>query len=240
MTVTTGREYTIRRSERARRARLTVNEVGEAIVVLPRRATLREAAALVEQHGAWLDRHVARARAQRARIAERPRMGEGRRLAVDAEALEIIIRAPGDRGAERGRVAYRPGFLEVHLGRDGRDAPLLLEAWLRRRARAVISGRVTMRAPEVGVRPGRISIRDQRSRWASASVDGKLSFSWRLILAPPSVLDAVVVHELAHLRIRGHSSAFWSLVERHAPQTPAARRWLRDHARELWAALSEG
>jgi hypothetical protein len=89
----------------------------------------------------------------------------------------------------------------------------------------------------MAVRPGRISIRDQSSRWASASPNGALSFSWRLILAPPEVLDAVVVHELAHLRVRGHSRTFWELVERHAPQTPAARRWLRAHAREVRAAL---
>ena len=89
----------------------------------------------------------------------------------------------------------------------------------------------------MSVTPGRISIRDQSSRWASASRSGGLSFSWRLILAPPWVLDAVVVHELAHLRIRGHSRAFWALATRHAPRTGEARRWLRDHAREVRAAL---
>ena len=80
-------------------------------------------------------------------------------------------------------------------------------------------------------------MRDQRTRWGSASPSGALSFSWRLVLAPPEVLDAVVVHELAHLRIRGHGRGFWGLVERHAPQTRASRRWLRDHARELRQAL---
>jgi predicted metal-dependent hydrolase len=239
MTTPGGREYTVRRSDRARRARLTVNEAGDAVVVLPRRATLRDAAALVEQHGAWIDRHVAKARVHRARIAERPRLGEGRTLDVDGEPLEIVIFAPGDGGPLRGRVTYRPGCVEVRLGHDGRETPVLLEAWLRTRARSAIEARVAERAPGVGVMPGRISIRDQTSRWASASADGKLSFSWRLILAPPSVLDAVVVHELAHLRIRGHSPAFWALVEGHAPQTPAARRWLREHARDLRAALSD-
>ena len=89
----------------------------------------------------------------------------------------------------------------------------------------------------MSVEPGRISIRDQSSRWASASASSNLSFSWRLILAPPYVLDAVVVHELAHLRIRGHSRSFWKLVESHAPRTPEARRWLREHSREVRAAL---
>jgi predicted metal-dependent hydrolase len=97
---------------------------------------------------------------------------------------------------------------------------------------------VAAHADSLAVKPGRITIRDQRSRWASASRNGDLSFSWRLILAPPYVLEAVVVHELAHLRIRGHSSAFWELVRQHAPRTPEARRWLRDHAREVRAALA--
>jgi predicted metal-dependent hydrolase len=104
-------------------------------------------------------------------------------------------------------------------------------------ARTRLAERVSAHAVAMGVRPGRISVRDQTSRWASASPGGGLSFSWRLILAPPYVLDAVVVHELAHLRIRGHSHAFWALVLRHAPRTPEARRWLRDHAREVRAAL---
>ena len=105
------------------------------------------------------------------------------------------------------------------------------------RARSRLRERVLARAPELGVTTGRLSVRDQRSRWASASPRGDLSFSWRLILAPPFVLDAVVVHELSHLRVRGHSRAFWSIVERHAPGTPEARRWLREHAREVRAAL---
>jgi hypothetical protein len=100
-----------------------------------------------------------------------------------------------------------------------------------------ITERAAVLAPVVDVRPTRITVRDQRTRWGSASRSGALSFSWRLILAPPDVLDSVVVHELAHLRIRGHDRAFWTLVERHAPKTPTARRWLRDHARELRGAL---
>ena len=104
-------------------------------------------------------------------------------------------------------------------------------------SRSVITERVAVRAPELDVRPGRISIRDQRSRWASASAGGALAFSWRLVLTPPFVLDSVVVHELAHLRIRNHSKRFWALVDRHAPRTPESRRWLRDHATELRAAL---
>ena len=229
--------YTVRRSDRARRARLTVTEDGEAIVVLPRRAALAEAATLVERHAAWLERHLGRVHAERALLASRPRLGEGRVILVDGEPLRVSAVDGAARRPPRGRVERLPGQLIVRLGRDGRGPEALLDAWLRGVARQVISRRVVERALEMGVQPGRITIRDQSSRWASASGSGALSFSWRLVLAPPHVLDAVVVHELAHLRYRGHGPRFWSLVGRHAPRTPEARRWLRAHSREVRAAL---
>jgi predicted metal-dependent hydrolase len=122
-------------------------------------------------------------------------------------------------------------------GRDGASLEVLLERWLRERAREVIAARIATRAVEMDVHPGGLSIRDQTTRWASAARSGDLSFCWRLLLAPPEVLDAIVVHELAHLLVPGHSRTFWALVERHAPQARAAHRWLRAHAHELRTAL---
>ncbi len=207
------------------------------MVVLPRRMPASVAERLVVEHAAWIDRHVGRVHAERDRLAARPALGEGRVLAVHGEPCRISTVDAGSGRPVRGRVEVVPGGVVVRLGRDGRDSAELLERWLRERAREVISDRVRARASALDVRPGRITIRDQRSRWASASANGSLSFSWRLVLAPPFVLDSVVVHELAHLRIRNHTRAFWSLVERHAPRTPEARRWLRQHAAELRAAL---
>lgn len=231
-------EYTLRRSDRARRARLTVSRDGDAVVVLPRRMAAREADRLVIEHADWLDRHLGRIRAEQARLATRPALGEGRIFVVAGESYRVAEVDAGSRRPARGRVEASPGQLVVRRGRDDRTATELLDGWLRERARTVIHEVVERRAREVGVTPGRITIRDQSSRWASASVDGSLSFSWRLILAPTFVLDAVAVHELAHLRIRGHSRAFWDLVESHAPRTPEARAWLRQHAREIRAALA--
>jgi predicted metal-dependent hydrolase len=229
--------YRVRRSDRARRARLTVSREGEAVVVLPRRMPLSAAQVLVDDHAEWLERHLSRIEAQRAALAMRPALGEGRVLVVAGERLRISEVDRAGRRPIRGRIENVPGGLVVHLGRDGRSTVQLLEGRLRERARETIGDRVAARALELGVRPGPITIRDQRSRWASASASARLSFSWRLVLAPPFVLDAVVVHELAHLRIRGHDRRFWTLVERHAPRTSEARRWLREHASELRAAL---
>lgn len=232
-------EFTVRRSARARRARLTVNAAGEVVVVLPQRASLAQAALLVGQHEQWLDRHTARVRGELSRLAGRPRLGEGRSLLIAGEPTRISAVDGVAHRPARGRVEAIPGGLVVRLGRDGRDTAVLLEAWLRDRARHAITERVGARASEMGVQPARISIRDQSSRWASASGSGALSFSWRLILTPPFVMDAVVVHELGHLLIRAHDRRFWSLIESYAPRTGEARRWLRMHARDVRSALDE-
>lgn len=79
----------------------------------------------------------------------------------------------------------------------------------------------------------RITIRDQKTRWGSCSVRGTLSFNWRLMLAPPAILDYVVVHELCHLTCMNHSAAFWSKVESVLPDYRASRKWLKDHGHEL-------
>jgi predicted metal-dependent hydrolase len=80
-------------------------------------------------------------------------------------------------------------------------------------------------------------VRDQRTRWGSAARSGRLSFSWRLVLAPPEALQTVVIHELAHLRVFGHGPEFWTLVAGLRPDHRLWRRWLREHALELHTAL---
>jgi len=110
---------------------------------------------------------------------------------------------------------------------------------LRGRARDAIQRAITRHASDLGVEAAGISIRDQRTRWGSASRARRLAFSWRLVLAPPEALDTVVIHELAHLRVFGHGPAFWALVASRRPDHRQWRRWLRDHALELHGALDQ-
>lgn len=203
--------YSIRRSTRARRTRLTVTEDGNALIVLPMRASEREAAALFHRHRGWIERQRARLEERRISLATRPSLVAGRVLTINGVAQILSARSA-----------------------DERDA---LERRLRRQARTVISQRAQIRAPELGVEVRDVQIRDQKSRWGSASRTGTLSFSWRLILCPPDVLDYVVVHELAHLRYAGHGPRFWRLVERHFGDHRQPRRWLREHHEEIRAAL---
>jgi predicted metal-dependent hydrolase len=148
---------------------------------------------------------------------------------------------PAPAGVRRSRVVHDDlpePVLRVAMGSgDERPPAEVLEAWLRGSARAAVARRVALRARDLGVEPRRLAIRDQRSRWGSASRRGAVSFNWRLVLAPAWVLDYVVVHELAHLRDFSHSARFWSLVRGLVPEADAARGWLRAHDEELRHAL---
>ena len=108
-----------------------------------------------------------------------------------------------------------------------------LEAWLRAAARFAIVAQVAARATEMGLTYDRVAIRDQKTRWGSCSRAGNLNFNWRLALAPPAVLDYVVVHELAHRVELNHSARFWRVVARYCPAYNEHRAWLRKHGAEL-------
>ncbi|MBR2187880.1 MAG: M48 family metallopeptidase, partial [Eubacterium sp.] len=97
----------------------------------------------------------------------------------------------------------------------------------------VIPQRVAYYAPKVGVTYGRITIRNQRSKWGSCSSKGNLNFNCLLMLAPDEVVDYVVVHELCHRIEMNHSKAFWELVERVLPDYRSSRKWLKEHGEEI-------
>ena len=108
-----------------------------------------------------------------------------------------------------------------------------LEKLYRRKAAEYIPQRCAYYAEILGVSYGRISTRDQKTRWAACSAKKNLNFNWKLMLAPPDVLDYVVVHELCHLVHMDHSQAFWALVGSVLPDYRVRRRWLKEHGDEL-------
>jgi predicted metal-dependent hydrolase len=123
----------------------------------------------------------------------------------------------------------------THVPRLGLVPAAVCEQEARRAARELVRMVADDEAPELGVSFRRIEVRDQRARWGSCSTRGTLSFNWRLVLAPFTVLDYVVVHELCHLREPNHSARFWRLVESRRPEWRAERDWLREHGPELLA-----
>ena len=238
-------DFILRQSTRARRLRVVIDPQRGVVVTVPASRAARGGGRFIEvflaEREDWLRRHLERQAAERARIVAR-RPFEPGGLVLYLGQLHRLRIEPGSPGQRRSSVirvgaADTDELIVLRAVADRRSSRQVLEAWLRDRARTAIQARVAEHAPALGVRPGAISIRDQRTRWGSAARSGRLSFSWRLILAPPDALDTVVIHELSHLRIFGHGPAFWELVASIRPDHVTWRRWLREHALELHGAL---
>jgi predicted metal-dependent hydrolase len=210
--------YTIRRSARAQRVRVNVHAHTGVEVVLPTRASDRAAAAAVSELRPWIERRLGEAREVRARIAARagtvPYLGM---------SLELVPQA------ERTR-AHRAGERLLVPAGDARPA---IERFYRRAARVEIAPRLDRATALAGSRYTGLSIRAQRTRWASCSPGGAMSFNWRLLLAPERVLEYVVWHEVCHLEILDHSPRFWALVQHHWPTWREDRDWLSRHGATL-------
>jgi len=235
--------FTLRRSARARRLRVTIDPVRGVLVTLPARrgGGLRLIEGFLAEREAWLQRHLASQAREWARLDAQRHDGPwgAIRYLGEVHRLHAVPADPSLRRSTVLRVGAADGD-ELHLllaPRDRRPPRRVLEDWLRERARAAIEIELEHEAPALGVQPVGVSVRDQRTRWGSAARSGRLSFSWRLILAPPEALRTVVVHELAHLRVFGHGQAFWSIVAGRRPDHREWRRWLREHALELHTAL---
>jgi len=217
-----GREIALalRRSARARHILLRIDDAtGEVELVLPRRAALRDGLAFAQAKAAWI---AARLDALPPAVPFRP----GAVLPLLGDSLALMTPLNGAKRVHRTESALLvPG--------DGAAFAARVRRWLIAEARREIAARAHRLAREVGRPIKRLAIRDPATRWGSCSAAGGLSFSWRLILAPPEVLDYVVAHEIAHLREMNHGARFWSLVETLAGDCKAPRAWLRRNGSRL-------
>jgi predicted metal-dependent hydrolase len=210
--------YRIRRSERARRVRVTVDPALGVEVVLPRRGSEGDAAAAVRELRPWIERRFAELDRARQAIADR-----GATVPYLGRPLRLV---PQPR---RTRVHRRGEELLVPTG-DHRPA---LERWYRRAARSEIAPRLDNATTQTGAPYTTLTIRGQKTRWASCARTGAMSFNWRLLLAPEQVLDYVIWHEVCHLQIMDHSPSFWALLSERCPDYREHQRWLRKHGRTL-------
>jgi len=210
----------VRRSARARRITLRIDDTtGSVVLTLPKRVSLSEGLAFADEKQRWIER----------RLDSLPP-----RVTFEPNAQIPVL-------GRKCRVAWTPGApraarLDGAVIRVGGERGLVgrrLETWLKRHAREEIGGRVEVMCRTIRARFGRVSIRDTRSRWGSASVDGNLSFSWRLVMAPEWVLDYVVAHEVAHLKHMNHGPKFWAVVDKLVDDPERAKRWLRAHGSGL-------
>jgi predicted metal-dependent hydrolase len=198
---------------------VTVDVARGVEVVLPRRAPEREAAAAVRELRPWIERRIAEL--ERAHAAVQAR---GDSVPYLGRSLRLLVQ-PG-----RTRAHRRGDELLVPAGAAQLPA---LERFYRRAAHAEIAPKLDRACAAIGASYSRLTIRSQRTRWASCSRSGAMSFNWRLLLAPEPVLDYVVWHEVCHLEVLDHSPRFWRLVAKHCPGYREQIRWLRIHGATL-------
>ena len=215
----------VRESPRARRLRLVVRPGRPLRVTVPRGTGSRALQRFLGEHEAWIADRLDEVRERAARSHTLGLAGPGS-VVLAGERIPVV-RTPTARAV----AAIRNGVLEV----SGPDPGGAIERWYRREARRLLEEATSREAARLGLSYARIAVRDQRTRWGSCSTRGTLSFSWRLVLAPPEVLEYVVVHELLHLREHNHSRAFWRLLDVHRPGWRAQADWLRVHGEELQA-----
>ena len=211
-------EFRIRRSPRARRVRVMVDGDGTVVVTLPRRAPERAAAEAVEELAPWIARRLQALQRAANEVAREP--GTLPYLGQDLR----VVAEPG-----RTRVHRRGDELLVPAG-DAREA---IERFYRRRARVEIGARLDAAVARAGTKYTGLTIRGQRTRWASCSSTGAMSFNWRLLLAPEAVLDYVIEHEVCHIEVMDHSPRFWALLESRVPEWREHSTWLRRYGSTL-------
>ena len=213
-------EVLVRRHPRATRIKLAIDGAkGRPVLTLPSYVSERDGEAFLMQNQIWL-------RDAMNRLPDRIPLTHGSSIPLRGDDVTIDHR-PDARGVTR----VEDGLLiitgdEAHTARRATD-------FLKRQARADIVSLAREKAQQLDRRPGRISIRDTRTRWGSCSAKGDLSFSWRLILTPPEILNYVVCHEVAHLVHMDHSPAFWRTVARIDPDYEARRHWLHANGNAL-------
>ena len=190
-----------------------------ARVTMPSSASTRDALDFVRRHSDWIADRIG---AMPAPVPFAPN------ALVPLRGIEHrVVHASGRRGTVSVANAEQDRAPELHVAGGEDHIARRLKDWLKREAKRDLAAAVEHYAALLDVRHGRISLRDQSSRWGSCSSNGTLSFSWRLILAPPEILDYVAAHEVAHLIEMNHSPAFWAHVKRVCPHTQASKRWLK-------------
>jgi predicted metal-dependent hydrolase len=204
---------TIRNVKGSRGLRIRVAGSG-VVVTKPRWVSKKAAVEFVAESEAWIAKELSR---RAARPLDRV-LYRGVEHEIKQATFPPVRLADG--------AFWAPGEQE-----SDRLAEVLV--WLRRRAKPLLRESVSRWSPLLGVSPTKVGVRDQTSRWGSCSSRGSVSLNWRLVMAPPEVLEYIVIHELAHLKEHNHSARFWALVAAHCPEYRLHEEWLSANGEPL-------
>lgn len=238
--------YTIRRSARRRTVGITIDPQGVRVAA-PKRMPLEQVVALVNTKARWIAEKYAEFKS---RLGPRKRFVSGEEFLYLGRRISLQVQAePVARGSRRGRgldLVLQPELFDFDFSTKTRpqaavalkgnvllvqaqaseEVREMLEHWYRSRAEEIITRRVQHYALQLGWPMPKVLIRNQKKRWGSCNAKGELRFNWRLVMLPLRVLDYVVVHEMAHLKVLNHSPRFWALVERIMPDYKARHQAL--------------
>ena len=221
------RYHVVRRPRRKKTVEITVNAPGIVTVAAPVETSANRIEDTVRKRAKWIIRHNISA-------AEAPpprRFVSGESLPYLGRSVGLTVRATE---ADVVGIRFHHWQFDVDVprslvGEDRRErVRAACEAWYQERAAMKLPERVERIASLLGVRPKEILIRDQRKRWASCAPDGTLRFNWRVIMVAPALIDYLVAHELAHLKVRSHSSEYWAFVAQAIPDYQRRRQRLRE------------
>lgn len=222
-----GAAVEVRRHPGARRLTLRVSRTKRAVIVtLPVQCDLDEA-------GSFLSRNIEWVRERLDSLPDAVHLVDGAVIPLRGVLYRIRVTHAANARTVTCQIGA-PGTLPILCVQAPKSsARRVLKDWLFDEARGDLEKCVRLHENRLGVSSKRIAVRDQSTRWGSCSTTGVLSFSWRLVLAPPYVLDYVAAHEVAHLREMNHGPRFWALVERSMPAYHSAKHWLQIYGLDL-------
>ncbi|MFC5036030.1 M48 family metallopeptidase [Tianweitania sediminis] len=230
--IVAGRTLPLKVVQNARATRLTmrIDAGGRGIrITTPPGLSQREVDRFIDRHTGWLESRLAN-------YPEKPGVRHGVKIPLRG-VPHLIVHEQALRGSVS--VDAEGGEPVLRVKGDARHLPRRLSDFLKREAKRDIEHLVAKHAAFVGRRARSIRFKDTTSRWGSCTADGNLSFSWRIMMAPPAVIDYLVAHEVAHLREMNHGPAFWELCRELCPETERCKAWLKKNGGALQAIAFE-
>ena len=199
------------------------------IVRAPKRTRESEIRQLLEKKISWINKHLALTR-QKASEIPRHNFMAGDIFLFKGENYSLVFES-----AKKNHIDIAGHYIIVGLKPDipQEKIPEILKKWYISQARKIFNERVLVYSRGLGVEPARIAVRGQSKRWGSCSAKGNLNLNWKLVMAPPDILDYVVVHELCHLKHPNHQSEFWKLLGSIMPDYAVRRDWLKQNGHKL-------
>lgn len=232
--------YELRRSATASERRITITP-GHVEVLALTSDNDDDIAGFLERKRQWVFntvREMERITAMRHAV---PRFITGSKIPYRGRKMPLTVRRTD---AERAAVTYRNGFIVDLPHWAGEDADLLvaseLKHWLKQRARRDVQEIAADYGKRFDLTPRSIRVADFANGWGSCGAEGNMLINWHLMFAPRKVLEYVVVHELAHLRVRSHGSAFWRLMTTLFPSYSDSQKWLQANENTLHSPFLEG